>query len=162
MAVPVAPLQPASIIRTMLRRTALPLAVVVAVALLGPSLAAAAPPSAWAKAADALCVKANADVRKLPAPKTAKEEIAAIEKSIAISDRLARALAKLSRPAAEAAEIAKLIGVHRQTIAYLRNVVKALRANDPARADKEMARANVLGRSFSISATKLNALRCAH
>lgn len=146
----------------MIRRTAFPLAVVVAVALVAPSLAVAAPPSAWAKAADALCVKANADVRKLPAPKTAKQRIAAIEKSIAIGQRLTRALAKLPRPAAEAAEIAKLIGVYKQTVVLLRNVVKALRANDQARADKEMARANVLGRSFSISATKLNALRCAH
>lgn len=130
-------------------------------ALVSPSLAAAASPSAWAKAADALCVKAGADSQKLPAAKTAKERIATIEQSIVIGNRLASSLARLPRPAAEAAEIAKLVGLYRQAVVLLRNVVAALRENDTARVDKELARANVIGTSFSRSATKLNALHCA-
>ena len=147
----------------MIRPSVAPLAAVAvaALALAAPSLSSAAPPSGWAKAADALCAKANADSKKLPVPKTAKERISVIEQSIVIGDRLATALAKLPRPAHEAAEIAKLVGIYKQAVALLRNVVVALRANDPARVDRELARAGVIGRSFNTSATKLNALRCA-
>ena len=145
----------------MTRLAAVSLVAVVALALVAPSLSAAAPPSAWARAADALCAKADADSRKLPVPRTAKQRIATIEKSIVIGNRLADALARLPRPAADAAEIAKLVAIYRQAVALLRNVVTALRANDTARVDKELARASVIGRSFSLSAEKLSALGCA-
>lgn len=148
----------------MTRTTAVSLAaaaLAAAVSLVAPPLAAAASPSAWAIAADALCVKAEADSQKLPAPKTAKERIVTIDQSIVIGNRLANSLARLSRPAAEAAEIAKLVGLYRQAVVLLRNIVAALRENDTARVDKELARANVIGTSFSRSATKLNALHCA-
>lgn len=96
-----------------MRRVALAIAVVAGSALLAPALSAAAAPSAWTRAADALCVKANADSSKLPTVNTPKGRIATIEQSIVIGERLANALAKLPRPAADAAAIAKLVGVYR-------------------------------------------------
>ena len=145
-----------------MRRVALTLVVVAtAAALAVPALSAAAPPSAWARAADALCLKANADSAKLPTVNTPKGRIATIEGSIVIGDRLATGLARLPRAAADAAAIVKLVGVYRQAVALMRDVVVALRADDSDRFDRDLDRATLISASFSSAAKRLGALRCA-
>ena len=145
-----------------MRRLALSLVVAAAAAALAaPALSAAAPPSAWARSADALCLKANADSSKLPTVNTSKGRIATIEGSIVIGDRLANALAKLPRPAADAAAIAKLVGVYRQAVALMRDVVVAMRVDDSDRLDRDLDRATLISASFSSAAKRLGALHCA-
>lgn len=136
--------------------------VAAAAALAVPALSAAAPPpSAWARAAGALCLKANADSAKLPTVNTPKGRIATIEGSIVIGDRLANALARLPRPAADAAAIAKLVGVYRQAVAQMRDVVVAMRVDDSDRLDRDLDRATAISASFSSAAKRLGALHCA-
>ena len=108
----------------------MPLGVVAAFALAAPSLALAASPSAWAKAADRICAKANADTDRIKEPKTAKEFVTATEQAIAIGVRQTNALAKLPRPAAEAAAIGRYIAAQNVLVGIAGQLIAALKAND--------------------------------
>jgi len=139
----------------------LPLGVVAAFALAAPSLALAASPSAWAKAADRICAKANADTDRIKEPKTAKEFVTATEQAIAIGIRQTNALAKLPRPAAQAAAIGRYIAAENELVGIANQLVAALKANDEKKLTALMARGDAVRNPAKALVRRLGAPACA-
>lgn len=125
--------------------------------------ALAASPSAWARAADAVCVRYGKEAARIAPPTSAKSLIAASEQLAAIEQRRAAELAKLKRPAgaAAAAAIAKLIGAFEAQVAVLRSLIAAVRHDDEATIKQLMADGSRQNEQAVALARKLGAARCA-
>lgn len=146
----------------MTKRTVFPLLVVVAgLALAAPSLALAAAPSAWVKAANKICAQANADTDKIKEPKTAKEFITATGQAIAIGVRQTNALAKLPRPAAEAAAIGRYIASQNELVGIAHQLMAAVKANDEQKVTALIARGDAVRAPAKAIVRKLGAPACA-
>lgn len=130
-----------------------------ALALAAPSFAAS--PSEWAKSADKICAKANADVAKLPQPTSTKSLIASTEKFLEIGKRQTSDIAKLKRPAADAAAIAKLVGYYEKQVGVVKGLLDALKHNDLTKAQKLITQGDALDASAKSLVKKLGAKTCA-
>ena len=132
----------------MTRRAVLPIAAAVAaLALAAPSLAAG--PSAWAKSADSICKKYEKKIGEISEPKSLKEAIADNEKFLGFRTAQTKEIAKLSRPAADKADIAKLLGYYDQEIDVVKRLIAALKTNDERKNEKKMSSIIVEGASIA-------------
>ena len=143
----------------MIRPTITSLTVVAALALAAPSFAAST--SDWAKSADKICARANADIDKLPQPTSVKSLIASTEKFLEIGKRQTSDLAKLKRPSGDAAAIAKLVGYYEQQVGVVKSLIDALKHGDQAKTQKLITQGDALDASAKSLAKKLGAKTCA-
>ncbi len=143
----------------MLRLTALSLAVAGALAFAAPSFAASA--SDWSKSADKICARANAELDKIPQPKSTLELIAASERFLEVGKRQTDELAKLKRPSADAAAIGRVVGIYEQEGGLVKGLIAALRKND----QKTIKTLGTQGDALSVKAAGiikgLGAAKCA-
>ena len=143
----------------MTRPTITSLIVVAALAFAAPSFAAST--SDWAKSADKICAKANADVEKLPRPTSVKSLIASTEKFLEIGKRQTSDLAKLKRPSGDAAAIKKLLGYYEQQAGVVKSLIDALKHEDKAKVQKLIDKGDEYDDKAGSLATKLGAKTCA-
>lgn len=135
-----------------------------AVAAVG-ALAFAAPactasPSAWARSADAICVRYGKEAAKIAPPTSSKSLIAASGRLAAIEQRRTSELARLKRPPADAAAIARLIGAFEQQVGTLRSLIDAVKHDDGARIKQVMADGSAQNESTVSLAKRLGAAKC--
>ena len=123
--------------------------------------AVAATPSAWARAADAVCVRYGKEAARIAPPTSSKSLIAASERLAAVEQRRAGELAKLQRPAGDSAAIAKLIGAFEEQVAVLRGLIAAVKHNDETRIKQLLADGSRQNEQAAALARKLGAARCA-
>ena len=128
-------------------------------ALAAPSFAGLA--SDWSKSADAICVRYHKEAVRIAQPTSSKSLITASQALAAIEQRKTRDLAKLRRPAGEAAAIGKLIGFFEQQVVMLRNLIDAVKRDDGARIKEVMAEGSAQNESAVRLAKKLGAVKCA-
>ncbi len=112
----------------MTRLIALSFVAVGALAFAAPSFAAS--PSEWAKSADKICARANAELDKIPQPTTVALLIRASEKFQEVGKRQADDLAKLKRPSGDAAAIGKVVDSYEQQVGLVKGLIAALKKND--------------------------------
>jgi len=132
---------------------------VAALALAAPSLAAS--PSEWAKSADKICARANAEIDKIPQPTSTKTLVAGSEKILEIGKRQTSDLAKLRRPSGDASAIAKLIGYYEQQVGIVKGLIDALKHDDKAKVQKLIGQGDELDDKADSLVTKLGAKKCA-
>jgi hypothetical protein len=146
----------------MTTRAALSVVIAVAVAALVLTASSfAASPSAWAKSADAICAKHNKEVDKIPAPKTLEQLATSTEKLLAIGIREMNDIAALDRPAADKANIAKLLGYYGQQVAIVKRLIAAVKASDQKKMNAVVAEGNALDAKLKAVEKKLGAVGCA-
>ena len=143
----------------MTRLTLTSLVAVGALAFAAPSFAAS--PSEWAKSADKICAKANAEIEKIAEPTSAKTLIAGTEKVLEIGKRQTSDLAKLKRPSGDASAIAKLIGYYEQQAGVVRSLIDAVKREDKAKLQKLVEQGDELDDKADSLVKKLGAKRCA-
>jgi hypothetical protein len=131
-----------------------------AVGLVAAAPALAAPASTWSKAVNAICVQAHQAAEGLNEPLSRSELIVNVQKLVTISTRQVKAIARLPRPAAQAATIARTVTLWNQEVALQKKLVAALRRNDVAAQTRLVRQDGNLGEQIARLETKLGVTEC--
>jgi hypothetical protein len=108
-----------------------------ALALAGPVFAGS--PSAWAKAADAICKKSNKEIDKVAEPTSKKEFLEATGRVLEIAKRVVKDVARLPRPSRDAETIATLLGYVDKQFAVVERLVSAVKKGDSSAMEQLLA-----------------------
>lgn len=145
-------------------RAALSLAVVAgALAAAVPTAALAAPNASsatWAGAATSICKRYGAEVDKVKEPKTMLEAADSTQAVYVIASKQTREIAKLERPAATAADIAKLIGLWNQQLGVVKQMVTAFRTQNEGLAKTLIAKGTAIDTQVKALGKKLGVSAC--
>lgn len=148
----------------MIRRALLPI-VLAAGALLAaaPSVAgaaAAASPSEWAKSANAICLKAQGLVAKVPQPTTSQEEIAAFSTILGYIRQQNDGLRKLPRPKQSASDIATLLSLYDKQAGFIGGIIAGMQSGNASGIEAARRQGNALNPKVLALAKKLGAKYC--
>jgi hypothetical protein len=148
----------------MTRRAALPVVVgtlgALAAAVPLASAAGGAGPSAWATAANAICSKAGDRIQDVPRGSSLAEIAKGTQKVLGIILRQNGDLAKLPRPARDAASIATLLGYYAQQADVVRGIIVGLKKGDQGAANAMIAKGDAVNTKATALARKLGATDC--
>ena len=88
----------------------------------------------FAAKADALCAAFHTKVYAIPAPTTADETVAYLEKLLPLDEKLIADIGKLKPPANEKATVKRVAAIgEEQSITRVENLIDALKAKDQAK-----------------------------
>ena len=122
--------------------------------------AGAASPSAWATAANAICTDAGHRIQDVPRPAADAALAKATQKVLDIIVRQNGRLAKLPRPARDAASIASLLGYYAVQADAIKGIIAGLKKGDLKAVEAMTARGNAVNTKASPLARKLGATSC--
>lgn len=149
----------------MTRRAALPIVLVAGAVLAAPSaaLAARTVPAAggtWGKAANPVCKRYSKEIDKLPSPSNPSEAAASTQKVYEIAKRQTNELAKLPRAAGEDADVKALIGLWRQELGVVQQMVLAMKRSDTKAVNAIVAQGRKIDVKVQALGKKLGAADC--
>ena len=145
--------------RALLAAVAVALGALAAAAALAMA-AGAATPSRWATAANTICAKFQKQIGDVPRAKSLEGMLKATQTVLGLVLRQNSDLAKLPRPAADAASIATLLGYYAQETAVLKGMIAALGKNDQNAFNLQVAKGDVVDRKATALSAKLGASSC--
>ncbi len=124
--------------------------------------AAAPTKSSWARAANAICTKGNAEIRALPALSSAAVLISDLTKAEQIEVSEDAKFARLEAPSSERATVAALLANDRSSETLIvKQLVPALKRGDSSSASTFNAKGQRLSDAYNALARKLGATVCA-
>lgn len=121
---------------------------------------AGAPSTPWAKSAVAICKRYGAEVNKVKDPKTMAEAAESTQAVYVIASKQTREIAKLERPAAAAADIAKLVALWNQQLGVVKQMVSAFRTQNEALAQKLVDKGTAVDTKVKALGVKLGISAC--